>query len=172
MELFYKYVCDYVLENITMSRLINAAIECTSEIINSENLYILAGLSEKFDRDKILLYYELTLEELKIKEPNKKEAGEYLLLYYCDELIKGNINPDNFLQKVKHEIFDKNIGKERRIVGDYLGIEKIIGIYYEISDLKETIGYEEKINIKNEIHELYKECYKEAEKYLNNNSIK
>ena len=103
-KLFFKYVCDYILENITTCQLINVAIECVTAGMEFENLYILAGLSEN---DDIIRYYKLTLNELKIQEPNEKEAGKYLIKQYCKKLIENEISPNMFLQKIKYEIYDK-----------------------------------------------------------------
>ena len=158
-KLLFKYVCDYILENITTYQLINVAIECITAGMECENLCILAGLSEN---DDIIRYYKLTLNELNIKEPNKEEAGKYLIKYYCKELLENKISSNMFLQKIKYEIYDKT-GKDNKIVGDYFKIEIIISLFYEINDIK----YDKKYN-KNIEKELNNECYKMAEEYINN----
>ena len=168
MMIFYKYICDYILENISLIQLIIVAIECVSNGIESNNLYILAGLNEKYDRSKISLYYQLTLEELNIKEPTKAEASNYLIKYYCNELINKKINPHIFLYQIFNDIYYKtfDIRKDKIYTGDNFGIENIIGIYFTIDELNEN-----KINknIKKEIEKEYIKCYKEAKKYLKNN---
>jgi hypothetical protein len=170
--LFYKYVCDYVLENITRTQLINAAIDCLTNGMESENLCILAGLSEYYNYDDIELYYKLTLDELKIKQPNRKEAAEYLTLVYCKELIDKILSPNIFLKKIKDNIYDKtcNYYKNEKNMGDYIGIENFIYIFYSVNEINDVSNeYYSKLN-KNEIlMEEYENCFREAEKYLKKN---
>jgi len=106
MMLFYKYICQYILEEIPINQLIDAAIECVTNGIESDSLYILAGLDEK-DEYNISLYYKLVLNELNIKEPTKYEAVKYLIKYYCNQLINRNITHEIFLKKVPREISRK-----------------------------------------------------------------
>ena len=131
-NLFYKYICDYVLGNISTFQLIEVAVECITAGMRGENLYILAGLSEY---DDIIHFYKLTLDELKIQEPNKENAGKYLIQYYCNGLIENKISPQIFLQDIKSKIHDK-IGKDNKVVGDYFKIEKFITLFYELSNVK------------------------------------
>ena len=156
-NLFYKYICDYILGNISTLQLIDVAVECITAGIGSENLYILAGLSEY---DNIIHYYKLTLDELKIQEPNKENAGKYLIQYYCNELIENKISPKTFLQNIKNKIYDKT-GEDNKVVGDYFRIEKIIALFYELNDVEES-----KTNNKYIEREIYKECYKVAKEYI------
>ena len=168
----YKYVCDFVLENIKIHQLIDVAKECVFCGTNSKNLLILAGLSEKFDAwDTILRYYKLTLDELNIKEPNKKEAAIYLTNYYCKELVDKKISPEIFLEKIGREIYYKSVFEyDNKITGDSIGIENLLALYYSIDELNEIESYYiNDGNNKNCEHEklkLYNECYKEAEEYL------
>jgi hypothetical protein len=104
MMLFYKYICEYILEEISINQLIYVAIECVSNGIESDSLYILAGLNEKDEYD-ISLYYKSALKELKINEPTKFEAVKYLIKYYCNQLINKNITPEIFLEKVVDGIY-------------------------------------------------------------------
>ena len=101
--LFYKYVCEYTLKEITTSQLIDVAIDCVSSGIESDNLYILAGLNISDEYD-ILLYYKLALEELNFNEPTEFEAVKYLIKYYCHQLIDKKITPEAFLYKIVKEI--------------------------------------------------------------------
>ena len=152
-DLFYKYICDYILGNISTLQLIDVAVECITAGMRSDNLYILAGLSEY---DDIIHFYKLTLFELKIQEPNKENAGKYLIQYYCNELIENRTSPKIFLQNIKNKIFDKT-GKDNKVVGDYFKIEKIIALFYELCNIEEL-----KLNNKY----IEEECYKVAKEYI------
>ena len=156
-NLFYKYVCDYVLKNLTTYQLIEAALECITAGIECENLYILAGLSKN---DNIIHYYRLTLDELNIQEPNEKDAGIYLIKYYCNELIQDKISPNVLLHKIKYEVYEKT-GKDNKVVGDYLKIEEFISLFYEIDDIKQLDNYNKNIEEK-----VYSICHKLAEEYI------
>ena len=168
----YKHVCDYILENITTRNLIEIAKECVFAGINSDNLFILAALSEKFDAwDTILKYYKSTLEDLNINEPSKKEAIEYLSIYYCKKLIDKKISPKKFLEKMKYQIYNKGVFEyDKKTLGDSIGIEDIMGLYYSIDDLRGIKLYDpdeySNKNYEPEKLKLYNECYHEAEKYL------
>jgi hypothetical protein len=173
--LFYKYTCEYVLGNIGITQLIDAAMECVSNGTEANNLYILAGLSEKLNSwGEILLYYKLTLDELGLKEPAKIEAAKYLIEYYCKELIDNKILPEQFLKQIKETYYNAyNEFNDKYYVGDYLGIKEFISIYYSIDELIEwkyeennLKNYNEIKNIDKKIENEYKLCYNEAKKYL------
>ena len=170
--LFYKYICDYILENITRTQLIDGAIECIENGVESENLYILAGLSEY---DNIELYYKLILDELKIKEPDKINAAKYLILFYCKELTDKKLSPKIFLKKIKDTIYDKiyKYYKDEKGDNDYSGIKPFIDTFYLISEINDPNNeYYDGKNRREETIKEYKNCYKEAEKYIKNNNAK
>ncbi|GHU33364.1 hypothetical protein FACS1894172_11720 [Spirochaetia bacterium] len=167
--LFYKYACEYVLGNIGINQLIDAAMECVSDGTEANNLYILAGLSEKLNSwSEILLYYKLTLDELKLKEPTKIEAVEYLIEHYCKELMENKILSEVFLNQIKetyYNTYNESNGKY------YLGIKEFMSIYYSIDELIEwkyeennLKNYNEIKNIDKEIENEYKLCYAAAKK--------
>jgi len=164
----YKHICDYSLENITLSQLIGVAKKCVTDDINSEYLLILAGLSEKFDTwDTILKYYNLTLKELKIKEPSRIEAAKYLANYYCKKLLNKEIAPEIFLNKIMDEVYYKGVYNYDKIIcGDEIGLENLIGLFYMIRHYNNHLDYGLNINFEKEKSKLYKECYKEAKNYL------
>jgi len=217
--LFYKYICEYILEEISINQLINVALECVSNGIESDSMYILAGLNEKDEYD-ILKYYKLALKELNIEEPTKFEAVKHLIKYYCNQLTNKNITPETFLHKIVREIIKKytapndfpytnaagytfdlmeeetkyardilGLGdyldwKDIKYAGDFWGLDKLVGLYWTISDLrvykmektneKSTLIYKpdnvyiDKNNVDEYIEKMYNFCYKYAEEYLYN----
>ena len=224
--LFYKYICEYILEEIETSQLVGAAVECVSNGIESDNLYILAGLNEKYEYYDILKYYKLALNELNIKEPAKLDAVKYLIQFYCNQLINKKITPEIFLREIVDGIYytytapggysytnaagytfdlmeeETKYARDILGLGDYLdwkniyccgdfwGIERFVGLYWCIDDLK---GYKrkktnekstyihepdnvyiDKNNVDKYIEKMYNLCYEYTEEYLNNknNAVK
>jgi hypothetical protein len=166
---FYKCVCDYVIENITTNQIINAAVDSLSHGIECENLCILAGLDENENHFVILDYYNKILNELRIKVPTKKEAANYLAFCYCEELLNKIICPKTFLEKIKDDIYDKLFylrNKQKYMyMGEDIGIEVFIEIYYLINEM-ETSDYYKNKNTEDDISKEYEQCYKGAEEYV------
>jgi hypothetical protein len=120
------------LEEISISQLIDVAIECVSNGIESDSLYILAGLNEKDEYD-ISLYFKLALKELNIEKPTKIEAVKYLIKYYCNQLLNKNITPEAFLHKIVREI-------ERKYTApNYFGYTNAAGYTFDL--MKEETKY-------------------------------
>jgi hypothetical protein len=166
--MFYKYVCEYILEIITATELINSALNCVSNGIESDSLYILSGLSGKTtDYWEIMAYYKKSLDELNLKEPNKDDAAKYLIMHYCKLLLDKKIEVKIFLLKIK-QVYSKTQHeyKDKNFVGDYFGIEIFITIYYEINDMPEKYSNGKNVDKEYEINKLFNYCYVEAKKYL------
>ena len=83
-----------------------------------------------------------------------------IALCYLQGLIENKISPKIFLQDIKNKIYDKT-GKDNKVVGDYFKIEKIITLFYELSDVKKL-----KVNNKYIGEKIYMECYKVAKEYI------
>jgi len=170
-SIFYKYLCDYVLGNIPEELLIDAAIETVTSGFESDNLYILAGLSKQnFDYNDVQYYFELSLTETKTEKPNKKDAAEYLVIYYCEQLLKDIIDAETFLSKIMSDVYYKtwNDFSSTKFVGDYLGLEHFIGAFWELDDLEnELVQYSKDVNREKEKIKIYNSCKKLAENYIN-----
>ena len=88
---FIESISNFILENLSTKDLPKIGIIALNENIESESIYILAGMDENDNSFEILQYFDKALEELKINLPEKLEAAEILTKYYLRKIIQ---NPD------------------------------------------------------------------------------
>ena len=170
---FIESISNFILENLSTKDLPKIGIIALNENIESESIYILAGMNENDNSFEINQYFESSINELKIKLPTKIEAAKILTRYYLKQIIE---NPDKAYELMK--ILDNDIYKQfdwsesnKKYVGEELNIEKLFTWYREIQDWNDNsmILYYNELNREDQRQKFEKHLVEEAEITLKNN---
>ena len=120
---FIETISNYVLENYSVKELPNIAMKALNENIESESIYILAGMDEKDNSFEILQYFNHSLDELQINLPSKAVAAKILTKYYLIKIVENDV----------YKQIDWK-GHERKHIGEELNLEYLYTWYREIQD--------------------------------------
>lgn len=141
---FKEGIANYFLGNISKSQLPQIGMIGLNEGLESESLKLLAEMSEEENYIELESCFKKTLIELNIKELNKLDAAQTLLIYYLKEMISNPNNAFDLMMKIENEIYKKIDWDLIEIeVSEYLGkvpgIEILFFWYGEIYNLKQDI---------------------------------
>lgn len=126
--------------NVPTSQLPDIAVQGLEEGLDTTSLCILAGLSKSENFFLVEHYFKLTLEELKIELPNRRQAALEYALAIVDEILEGE---KEIIQGTK-EICSNAIGsydffsETKDICFDSIGFEAVYGLSVTYSDLVEA----------------------------------
>lgn len=140
---FIEKIADYCLGNLQENHFPEIAITALNEGIESESLYILAGMSESDNVFELQHYFDKCLNELGLIIPDKYTSAQLLLSYYLTKMI---IEPNSAYKTMS--IIDSQITKkidwetelkltDVKYVGEELGLEKIYTWYRELQDFED-----------------------------------
>ena len=133
---FIESISNYVLENYSVKELPNIAMKALNENIESESIYILAGMDEKDNSFEILQYFNHSLDELQINLPSKAVAAKILTKYYLIKIVENPNKVFEIMQILDNDVY-KQIdwkGHERKHIGEELNLEYLYTWYREIQD--------------------------------------
>ena len=122
---------------MTTDQLPDIAIKGLEENLDSPSLFILAGLNHADNFFQIEHYFRLTLEELNLRLPDKRQASIEYSLAIVDEILDGkkDIIPGTY------EIYDKALGsydfelENKNYWYDSIDFAKAYGLYVTYDDL-------------------------------------
>lgn len=140
---FIAGLWNYVLGNLRTDELPDIALKALQEGYDTPSLRILAGLGS--DILEIKEYLKLTLKEMDIelpKLPNKANAWLMLIRYYIQQIIDRNVDPIEGVGKIIHDVLMKTDfckGKDKKYAYDYIGFDKLYGLYYDYDDMTNTL---------------------------------
>lgn len=135
---FIESISNYVLENFTVKDLPMIGMIALTENIQSESIYILAGMNENDNTFEILQYFNYSLSELKIVLPSKIESAKILTKYYLGKIVNNPDNAFEIMNKLNNEVYMqmnwdfKNC--KREYIGEELYLEHLYTWYREIQD--------------------------------------
>ena len=134
---FRQLIAKYVTGNITIDQLPQIGIIALEEGLDSPSLYILAGLEKNESSYVIERYLELTLEELNIVMPNKRQAALEYACAIADEIISGEKELIAGVAEIKKKAIDSYDfwSESKHYVYDSIFFEKVYGLYVEYDDL-------------------------------------
>lgn len=89
-------------------------------------------LSRKNDKTKILSNFNSFLREKGLAISSKEKAINILINLVFNEILGDKIPFMDGIEFITQYLVDNS--KNEEFVGDYLGLEKIIGIYYAVDD--------------------------------------
>lgn len=169
---FIESISNYVLENISTKDLPKICEIAITEKLESESIYILAGMNEKDNSFEILNYFDKALSEINIKLPNKEEAAKILTAYYLKEIIQNPYFAFDIMTKIDIYVY-KNINwytKEKKFVGEELKLEHLYTWYREIQDWEDnsTVGYYKDLSRIEQRKKYEEHLIEEAKKALKN----
>lgn len=137
---FRQQIAKYVTGNVTTDQLPDIAFQGLKEGLDTPSLCILAGLNKNESPFQIEHYFKLTLEELKIKLPDRRKAAVEYSLAIVEEILDGK---KEIIQGVK-EIYFKAIhsydfySETKDFVYDSIGFESIYSLFDTYDDLFNT----------------------------------
>lgn len=133
---FSESISNYILENLTTKDLPKIGVIALTENLQSDSLYILAGMNENDNSFEILQYFNKCLQELNLNLPSKLEASKTLTKYYLNEIIQRPNEAFELMNKLDNEVYKKIdwLNSEKTFVGEELKIELLFTWYREIQD--------------------------------------
>jgi hypothetical protein len=134
---FRQQIAKYVTGNVTTDQLPDIAVQGLEEGLDTPSLCILAGLSKNENPFQIEHYFKLTLEELNIELPDRRQAALEYALAIVDEILEGE---KEIIQGTK-EIYCNAIdsydffSETKDFCFDSIGFEAVYGLYDTYEDL-------------------------------------
>ncbi|MCB0429148.1 MAG: hypothetical protein H6585_00405 [Flavobacteriales bacterium] len=114
---FKQKLAAYVIGYLTDKDIPDIGISALSEGLESENLTIMAGLSENENRFVLRGYFTKALEDMQLQLPDTSEAKMTIVDYYADEIIAGRLDPYDGYETLQRAIgFDDD--KDRYDLGE------------------------------------------------------
>jgi hypothetical protein len=137
---FRQLISKYVTGNMATEQLPDIAIKGLEENLDTPSLCILAGLNQPENFYLIDHYFKLTLEELNLKLPDKRQAAIEYSLAIVDEILDGQKN----IIYGTYEIYNKALGSYnfdsefKRYRYDSINFAKAYGLYWTYDDLSNS----------------------------------
>jgi hypothetical protein len=134
---FKQLIAKYVSGNLRSDQLSEIGIAGLYEGLDTPSLCILAGLDKNENSFVADRYLKLTLEELRIPLPDKRQAALIYALGITEDIIELKLN----LIAGVTEINEKALGshdfwsENKHYVYDSIAFEMVYGLYYDYDDL-------------------------------------
>ena len=170
---FIESISNFVLENITTKDLPKIGIIALNESLESESIYILAGMNVNDNLFEIDQYFENSINELKIKLPTKIEAAKILTRYYLKQIVENPEKAFELMAKLDNDVYKQIDWNEsnNKYVGEELNIEKLFTWYREIQDWNDNsmVLYYNELSREDQRKKFEEHLVEEAEITLKNN---
>jgi hypothetical protein len=133
-------IANYVLENFSRRHLPEIAMTGLEEGLESESLYILAGMNDRDNTFEVEKYFDDCLKELKFVLPTKLQAAKIMLAYYLKQIVDNPELAFKIMSKIDNEVYkqidwkNKSPDQKASYVGEELGLEKMYTWYRELQD--------------------------------------
>lgn len=142
---FREKIANYTLGNYSSKDLPDIATSGINQGLESNSLYVLAGLNEQDNSFEIDQYFNRSLIELEILLPNELEAANILLSYYLRQIISSPNQAFELMSKIDNQIYNKidwnkqeAIYPKETFVGEYLGLQNMYTWYRELQDFDDN----------------------------------
>ncbi len=134
---FKQLLAKYVIGNITTEQLPELAVVVLEDGLQSPSLCILAGLSKDESPSLIEHYFKLTLEELNIVLPNKREAAIEYALTIVDEILAGEKEIISGSRELVYKAIDAYdfYSESKQYSYDSIGFDKAYGLFDTFEEL-------------------------------------
>ena len=122
---------------MTADQLPDIGVIGLQEGLDTPSLCILAGLSKNESGYQIEHYFKLTLEELNISLPNRRQAAIEYALAIVDEILEGKKDIIKGAHEIRHKAIDSYdfFSESKKYVYDSIGFETAYGLYDTYEDL-------------------------------------
>lgn len=137
---FIEKIADYVLGNRTPGQLPDIAMSGLKEGIESDSLFILAGMHKNDNAFELQAYFDRMLAEVGIDLPNKIEAAYTVIAYYLSMAVDEPSKAYDVMTQIDLEIRLSNEWIEsfpelkKEVVGEELGLQHLYTWYRELQD--------------------------------------
>jgi hypothetical protein len=134
---FRQLIAKYVTGNIPTELVPQIGIIGLEEGLDTPSLCILAGLDKSENFYVVESYLKLTLEELNIPIPNKRQAALEYACAITDEIINGEKEIVAGVAEIEKKAIDSYDfwSENKHYVYDSISFEKVYGLYVEYDDL-------------------------------------
>lgn len=140
---FIEKIANYCLGHFKRNHFPDIAMTALKEGIESESLYILAGMNDRDDTIELQQYFDSSLDELGITLPDKYTSARLLLSHYLNEIITRPEKAYKTMSIIDNQITEqidwkKELGlTDKKYVGEELGLEKVYTWYRELQDFED-----------------------------------
>lgn len=117
--------------NLTTDQLPDIGVTGIEEGLDTPSLWILAGLSKNASPFQIDHYFKLTLEELNINLPNKRQAAIEYAMAIVDEILDGRKDVIIGTREIRHKAIDSYdfFSESKQYCYDSIGFETAYGLF-------------------------------------------
>jgi hypothetical protein len=135
---FRQLLAKYVTGNITSDQLPEIGEKGLEEGFDTPSLCILAGLNKNESPFQIEHYFRMTLDELKITLPDKRQAAIEYAFAIVDKIIEGKKDVIEGTREIRYNAIDSYdfFSESEKYCYDSIGFESVynlIDMYDELS---------------------------------------
>jgi hypothetical protein len=134
---FRQQIAKYVTGNLTTDQLPDIGVTGLEEGLDTPSLCILAGLSKNESPFQIDHYFNLTLEELNIKLPDKRQAAIEYAMAIVDEILDGKKDVIIGTREIRYKAIDSYdfFSESKQYCYDSIGFETAYGLFDTFDEL-------------------------------------
>lgn len=147
---FKQQIAKYMTGNIPIDQLPKLAVNALEEGLDTKALRILAGLDSNNGSYQIEHYFKLSLEELMIKIPDKRQAALDYACAIAEEIFDGQKEIIQGIREIKWDALDSYdfFSESKEFYFDSICFHTVYGIYDTCDNLshKQKQWQEEKTN--------------------------
>lgn len=134
---FRQQIAKYVTGNLTTDQLPGIGVTGLEEGLDTPSLCILAGLSKSESPFEIDHYFKLTLEELNIKLPDKRQAAIEYAMAIVDEILDGKQDVIIGTREIRNKAIDSYdfFSESKQYCYDSIGFETAYGLFDTFNEL-------------------------------------
>ena len=136
-------VAESVLGLLSPERLPGICTRALVDGLDSPSLAALAGESiSTLDPVEARQLFVKAIRELRIVTPSPREAARFLIERACAAALTGDRDPYSALSRIVKDIYlaHEHEWQDHEYVGDHLGIQQLVGLYYDYDDLHEPFA--------------------------------
>jgi len=139
---FRQKIAKYVTGNLSTDQLPDIGVTGLEEGLDTPSLCILAGLSKNESQFEIDHYFKLTLEELNIKLPDKRQAAIEYAMAIVDEILDGKKDVIIGTSEIRYKAIDSYdfFSESKKYCYDSIGFEMAYGLFDTIDELSCSYG--------------------------------
>ena len=134
---FRQQIAKYVTGNLTTDQLPEIGLAGLEEGLDTPSLCILAGLSKNESHFQIDHYFKLTLQELNIQLPDKRQAAIEYALAIVDEILENKKDVITGTSEIRYKAIDSYdfFSESKQYCYDSIGFETAYGLFDAIDEL-------------------------------------
>lgn len=134
---FRQQIAKYVTGNLTTDQLPDIGVKGLEEGFDTPSLCILAGLNKNESPSQIEHYFKMSLDELKIELPDKRQAAIEYAFAIVDEIIEGKKDVIEGTREIRYKAIDSYdfFSESKKYCYDSIGFESAYGLFDTYDEL-------------------------------------